>query len=212
MDLKDKWRNIVKARTDAIEGVGEDGDGSEGGASSPTSWGRAMIRLGLARAPVSTTPGGSLVPLPRRNLPPVPKEPGVSNRHSALRKKLGLSSGLRKKAAKWSDEEVEALKDGVDTQGEGKWAAILKANPQMFINRSAVDLKDKWRNLKGRATRGHQGQPRRVNGEDFIGVPQRNDGFVDVKKKENDEDSDSDEAFKIKTAKVDTEDIVSDSE
>ena len=53
---------------------------------------------------------------------------------------------------------------------------------------------------------------RRVNGEDFIGVPQRNDGFVDVKKKENDEDSDSDEAFKIKTAKVDTEDIVSDSE
>ena len=77
----------------------------------------------------------------------------MSNRHRALRKKLGFSDGTRKRAQPWLDEEVAALKAGVEKEGEGKWAAVLKANPEVFLDRTAVDLKDKWRNLKGRATR-----------------------------------------------------------
>jgi hypothetical protein len=51
----------------------------------------------------------------------------------------------------------------VEKEGEGKWATILKANPEVFLDRSAVDLKDKWRNLKGRSTRTAR---KRVNGLD----------------------------------------------
>jgi hypothetical protein len=174
MDLKDKWRNIVgKRERDAriraeVEGGGGDaatdpGDGEEG--QSPTSWRRAMIRLGLARAPPdiarNDAPLGSSSP---PVVPLKPRVPGVSNRHSAYRKKLGLTDGRRKRAQPWDDREVEALEKSVEEHGEGKWAVILKANLDVFFDRSAVDLKDKWRNLKGRATR--KPAPRRVNGED----------------------------------------------
>ena len=80
-----------------------------------------------------------------------------------MRKKLGFSDGTRKRAQPWLDEEVAALRAGVEKEGEGKWAAVLKANPEVFLDRSAVDLKDKWRNLKGRATRPAR---KRVNGLD----------------------------------------------
>jgi hypothetical protein len=80
-----------------------------------------------------------------------------------LRKKLGFSDGTRKRAQPWLDEEVAALRAGVEKEGEGKWAAVLKANPEVFLDRTAVDLKDKWRNLKGRATRTAR---KRVNGLD----------------------------------------------
>lgn len=46
----------------------------------------------------------------------------------------------------WSEEEVKHLKAAVMALGKGKWALALaqyKFNPC----RTAVDLKDKWRNL-----------------------------------------------------------------
>jgi hypothetical protein len=122
-----------------------------------------MINLGLVKAPPVVTGDPSKSPIGSAARSAAPREPGVSNRHSALRKKLGFSDGTRKRAQPWLDEEVDALRAGVEKEGEGKWATILKANPEVFLDRSAVDLKDKWRNLKGRSTRTAR---KRVNGLD----------------------------------------------
>lgn len=47
----------------------------------------------------------------------------------------------------WTIEETEALVAGVEACGGGKWADIKKLNLPAIESRSAVDLKDKWRNL-----------------------------------------------------------------
>ncbi len=44
-------------------------------------------------------------------------------------------------------EETEALVAGVEACGNGKWADIKKLGFHAIDGRSAVDLKDKWRNL-----------------------------------------------------------------
>lgn len=46
-----------------------------------------------------------------------------------------------------SNEETEALVLGVEQCGGGKWADIKKLGFPVLAARSAVDLKDKWRNL-----------------------------------------------------------------
>nr|GEZ20507.1 telomere repeat-binding factor 1-like [Tanacetum cinerariifolium] len=49
----------------------------------------------------------------------------------------------------WTSEEEQALYAGVEKYGTGKWKKILK-DPRysaILVDRSNVDLKDKWRNL-----------------------------------------------------------------
>ncbi|XP_062091072.1 single myb histone 4-like [Humulus lupulus] len=50
---------------------------------------------------------------------------------------------------KWTSEEEEALRAGVAKHGTGKWKDIQRDpefNP-FLVNRSNIDLKDKWRNM-----------------------------------------------------------------
>lgn len=49
----------------------------------------------------------------------------------------------------WTRDEEEALRTGVQELGCGRWKDIMNypAFSQFFTNRSAVDLKDKWRNM-----------------------------------------------------------------
>ncbi|KAJ4979565.1 hypothetical protein NE237_010345 [Protea cynaroides] len=50
---------------------------------------------------------------------------------------------------KWTTEEEEALRAGVDKHGVGKWKNIQR-DPEFFhclSSRSNIDLKDKWRNM-----------------------------------------------------------------
>ncbi|KAG5619304.1 hypothetical protein H5410_019128 [Solanum commersonii] len=50
---------------------------------------------------------------------------------------------------KWTSEEEDALKAGVTKHGSGRWKNILR-DPEfalVLINRSNIDLKDKWRNM-----------------------------------------------------------------
>lgn len=47
----------------------------------------------------------------------------------------------------WTLEETLTLIRGVEDCGGGKWADIKKRKYKSIENRSAVDLKDKWRNL-----------------------------------------------------------------
>ncbi len=44
-------------------------------------------------------------------------------------------------------EETKSLVRGVEICGGGKWAEIKKLGDKTIQKRSAVDLKDKWRNL-----------------------------------------------------------------
>uniref|UniRef100_M4DHR0 RNA helicase n=2 Tax=Brassica campestris TaxID=3711 RepID=M4DHR0_BRACM len=50
---------------------------------------------------------------------------------------------------KWTGDEEEALRAGIEKHGPGKWKNILR-DPEFahqLTNRSNIDLKDKWRNL-----------------------------------------------------------------
>ncbi|XP_044126083.1 telomeric repeat-binding factor 2 isoform X3 [Bufo gargarizans] len=52
------------------------------------------------------------------------------------------SSGRRR----WTIEETDWIKSGVEKYGEGKWAQILKNYP--FHQRTAIMIKDRWRTMK----------------------------------------------------------------
>eukprot|EP01047_Picozoa_sp_COSAG01_P051474 COSAG01_NODE_5316_length_4320_cov_7.936792_3_plen_203_part_00 len=52
----------------------------------------------------------------------------------------------RRQYTRWTEDEVRVLKEGVRVFGRGKWLQILDWGME-FNNRSAVDLKDKWRTL-----------------------------------------------------------------
>jgi hypothetical protein len=51
----------------------------------------------------------------------------------------------RKAPHKWTDEETRALLQGVEKHGSGKWKSILDDEAFPFENRTAVDLKDRYR-------------------------------------------------------------------
>mmetsp|Transcript_2756 Transcript_2756/g.7786 ORF Transcript_2756/g.7786 Transcript_2756/m.7786 type:complete len:569 (-) Transcript_2756:221-1927(-) len=66
--------------------------------------------------------------------------------------------------SRWSEDEETALRVGVNRYGEGKWKRIL-CDPSLskyFVERSNVDLKDKWRTMlcaeKSKPGRGHLGE------------------------------------------------------
>ena len=47
----------------------------------------------------------------------------------------------------WTLTESKALVDGVDTAGGCRWTVIKKLGLESLERRTAMDLKDKWRNL-----------------------------------------------------------------
>ncbi|KAK1357425.1 hypothetical protein POM88_050681 [Heracleum sosnowskyi] len=57
------------------------------------------------------------------------------------------NSSKRQRHLPWSLEEVLQLVDGVSEHGVGKWTEIKRMCFSSSPHRSAVDLKDKWRNL-----------------------------------------------------------------
>ncbi|KAJ8559435.1 hypothetical protein K7X08_003493 [Anisodus acutangulus] len=53
----------------------------------------------------------------------------------------------RRKPTKWSTLEEDTLRTGVQKYGSGNWTTILGAYRDIYAVRTAVDLKDKWRNM-----------------------------------------------------------------
>lgn len=51
----------------------------------------------------------------------------------------------RKVPCKWTDDETKDLLRGVEKHGSGKWKSILNDEAFSFENRTAVDLKDRYR-------------------------------------------------------------------
>jgi hypothetical protein len=60
--------------------------------------------------------------------------------------------GAKRSRVSWTEEEEEALKEGVEQYGEGAWAAMLQDCEigRSLAQRTNIDLKDKWRVLNGR--------------------------------------------------------------
>ncbi|KAJ1258290.1 hypothetical protein BS78_10G064100 [Paspalum vaginatum] len=88
----------------------------------------------------SPDPESSDPSLPRPHLPS-PRRVPVSPLPPAE------SKNKRRKARKWCLLEEETLRKGVELYGSGNWKDILNNNPDVFIGRNPVDLKDKWRNM-----------------------------------------------------------------
>ncbi len=85
----------------------------------------------------------------------VPVEDGINPEDkvkSQQKKPYRNTTGKAKDRERFTEEEVNALIDGVATYGLGKWSEILT---QSFgqSERTGVDLKDKWRNLTLAASR-----------------------------------------------------------
>ncbi|XP_050368328.1 uncharacterized protein LOC126786524 [Argentina anserina] len=66
---------------------------------------------------------------------------------SPLKKYEDKRISKRRKIRRWSLEEEETLRTGVQKYGRGNWKVILDAYRAVFEERTEVDLKDKWRNL-----------------------------------------------------------------
>lgn len=52
-----------------------------------------------------------------------------------------------RKKMRWTPIEEDTLRTGVLKYGKGNWKLILNAYRTIFVERTEVDLKDKWRNL-----------------------------------------------------------------
>ncbi|XP_078442436.1 uncharacterized protein LOC144712123 isoform X1 [Wolffia australiana] len=68
-------------------------------------------------------------------------------RVSPLKRHNDLKFARRRKMKKWTTEEEEALRKAVEKHGSGQWKFILQRHPEVFEERTEVDLKDKWRNM-----------------------------------------------------------------
>ncbi|GAV58619.1 Myb_DNA-binding domain-containing protein, partial [Cephalotus follicularis] len=80
---------------------------------------------------------------PSRKILPSPKRKAVS----PPRKDELTKFARRRKRKPWSLEEEDALFKAVEKFGKGNWKLILNSNRHLFVQRSEVDLKDKWRNM-----------------------------------------------------------------
>jgi hypothetical protein len=69
-------------------------------------------------------------------------------------KRSSTSRGVYKRKHKcntrWTQEEEDALCEGVRAHGVGKWSKIWHASETLQRNRTNIDLKDKWRNIEKR--------------------------------------------------------------
>merc|ERR1712167_71076 len=114
--------------------------------------------MGYLPAPTSTlacTTAASLVTrLPPRS-PVVPASRPAEGRQG-LSRAVGARGTqgpgrVRTKKEKWTKEENQALRDGVELFGTGKWYHI-KQDPRfadVLRKRTNIDLKDRWRNFAG---------------------------------------------------------------
>jgi hypothetical protein len=82
----------------------------------------------------------SAAPVNRRG-----KEHGASTVNAASKQAAATSGSKGRKRKKWSDDETRDLLLGVSRFGIGKWKRILQCPDYAFHERTAVDLKDRFR-------------------------------------------------------------------
>lgn len=88
---------------------------------------------------IDDLPGGT----PKRPRLPSPKE----DKPSPVKYYADTKIIRRRVRKKWTPEEEDALRTGVQKFGKGNWKLILHSYREIFRERTDVDLKDKWRNM-----------------------------------------------------------------
>ena len=153
MDLKDKMRNLLKKkekveaeknRRESLDAAGA----TKAGSTKRKSGGFLSRIFGGNKADDDDESVKDLVALEDLVATAPELLPGVSNRHSLKNKKLGLAPIGRKSKQMFSQEEVDALREGVAKHGKGRWKDILLESQHVFQDRTTMDLKDKWRNIE----------------------------------------------------------------
>ncbi|KAH0453724.1 hypothetical protein IEQ34_018048 [Dendrobium chrysotoxum] len=62
--------------------------------------------------------------------------------------RFGKGKLIKRRAVKrWTQLEEHTLREAVAKYGKGNWKLILNRHPEIFGERTEVDLKDKWRNM-----------------------------------------------------------------
>jgi|TARA_B110000003_G_scaffold217163_1_gene216682 hypothetical protein len=149
VDLKDKWRNLLRVamlpalyKRREVNGVPADileqvrvlasSKGNEGAQRSSKE----------NRAPRSGTSVATVKAAATDAVTAVKAEPIAASPSSNVK-------GVRrsKHHSPWTAVEAEALVDGVERCGGCRWTVIKKSDDPALERRTAMDLKDKWRNL-----------------------------------------------------------------
>ncbi|XP_047311829.1 uncharacterized protein LOC124915199 isoform X2 [Impatiens glandulifera] len=73
--------------------------------------------------------------------------PSPSKRRVSPLKILEMKNLGKRKKRRWSIVEEDTLRAGVEKYGKGNWKFILNAYRDILVQRTEVDLKDKWRNM-----------------------------------------------------------------
>ena len=133
---------------------GEGGTAKTGGSAVGKKYKKCQLRKSSDHHLASEQPVMS-----RKNVHQVPERKLLTARKTSdsVRRGHVIANGRRSKHHNpWALEEAVALVDGVAKCGGGKWADIKKLGYQAIEHRTAVDLKDKWRNLLRIAMLPHQ--------------------------------------------------------
>ncbi|RHY28950.1 hypothetical protein DYB32_005578 [Aphanomyces invadans] len=60
----------------------------------------------------------------------------------------------RKRRVVWTPEEEDAVRQGVRVFGESSWTEIKRRYPNVLVHRTAEQIKDKFRNIQKRLSKG----------------------------------------------------------
>ena len=135
VDLKDKWRNLL--RVAMLPGLYKRRD-VNGVPSELLEQVRVLASKSITAPPRRSKDNGAH-----------DQAENAADADVKTEKGLATSKGARrsKHHSPWTMEEAMALVDGVDRCGGCRWTIIKKCDDPVLERRTAMDLKDKWRNL-----------------------------------------------------------------
>ncbi|EAY02489.1 telomeric DNA binding protein, putative [Trichomonas vaginalis G3] len=79
-----------------------------------------------------------------------PTEYQTFNRTNPLMEKKPEKRPEKRQAIPWTQEEVDAIEDGVKKYGIGHWTLVYELHKDIFMKneRKSSDVGDKWKNMK----------------------------------------------------------------
>lgn len=171
VDLKDKWRNLLRVamlpalyKRREVNGVPleilEQVRALASSKSVPAvTEGRPNAAKGQENRAPTTNPSQNVVAVKAAS-------PSITVENSAM---LNAKGARRSKHhSPWTLAETKALVDGVEKCGGCRWTIIKKSDDPALERRTAMDLKDKWRNLLQLASLPVQSRRKQETPPDFL--------------------------------------------
>lgn len=112
------------------------------------SGGSATKKSAPARVERKTAVAAAPAPAPKRKLSSGVASSSAAKSAPPPEKKIASPADGKRQRRFWAREEELDLVKGVRKYGKGSWRKIMQDQSLKFYERSATDLKDKWRNLE----------------------------------------------------------------